>query len=67
MNPNDPNVELLEVVASHLGAELLGELVFVGGAADREPAADLSACATPITQRCRKPTSPRAGPDRPMT
>jgi hypothetical protein len=32
MNPNDPNVALLEVVANHLGAELLGELVFVGGA-----------------------------------
>jgi len=30
MNPNDPNVALLEVVANHLGAELLGELVFVG-------------------------------------
>jgi hypothetical protein len=32
MNPNDPNVALLEVVANHLGAELLGELVFVVGA-----------------------------------
>jgi len=32
MNPNDVNVQLLEVVAQHLGAELLERMVFVGGA-----------------------------------
>lgn len=32
MNANDPNVMLLEVVAEHLGAELLDRMVFVGGA-----------------------------------
>ena len=32
MNANDPNVMLLEVVAQHLGAELLEHMVFVGGA-----------------------------------
>jgi predicted nucleotidyltransferase len=32
MNANDPNVELLEVVAEHLGEALREELVFVGGA-----------------------------------
>ena len=31
-NPNDPNVALLEVVAAHLGEQLRGQLVFVGGA-----------------------------------
>lgn len=33
MNPNDPNVVLLELVARHLGGELREQLVFVGGAA----------------------------------
>lgn len=32
MNANDPNVMLLEIVAQHLGADLLESLVFVGGA-----------------------------------
>ncbi len=32
MNANDPNVVLLEIVAQHLGADLLESLVFVGGA-----------------------------------
>lgn len=32
MNSNDPNVQLLEVVAVRLGPELRRELVFVGGA-----------------------------------
>lgn len=32
MNANDPNVMLLEIVAQHLGEELLAALVFVGGA-----------------------------------
>ena len=32
MNPNDPNVSLLERVAGHLGDALLEQLVFVGGA-----------------------------------
>ena len=33
MNPNDPNVAMLEVVAEALGDELREETVFVGGAA----------------------------------
>jgi hypothetical protein len=32
MNPNDPNVALLERAAEHLGEALLEQLVFVGGA-----------------------------------
>lgn len=32
MNPNDPNVALIEIVAGHLGDDLRKELVFVGGA-----------------------------------
>lgn len=32
MNSNDPNVQLLEVVAARLGPEMRRELVFVGGA-----------------------------------
>ena len=32
MNPNDPNVALLEQAAAHLGEALLEQLVFVGGA-----------------------------------
>jgi hypothetical protein len=32
MNPNDPNVSLLEQAAAHLGDALLEQLVFVGGA-----------------------------------
>lgn len=32
MNPNDPNVVLLEVVAERLGAALRDKLVFIGGA-----------------------------------
>lgn len=32
MNPNDPNVVLLEVVAERLGADLRDKLVFIGGA-----------------------------------
>jgi predicted nucleotidyltransferase len=32
MNPNDPNIRLLEIVAEQLGDELCMELVFVGGA-----------------------------------
>ncbi|MFO7629949.1 MAG: hypothetical protein R6W06_10645 [Prochlorococcaceae cyanobacterium] len=32
MNPNDPNVTLLERAAEHLGDALLEQLVFVGGA-----------------------------------
>ncbi len=32
MNPNDPNVCLLERAAEQLGEALLAELVFVGGA-----------------------------------
>jgi hypothetical protein len=32
MNPNDVNVLMLESVAQRLGDDLLGELVFVGGA-----------------------------------
>lgn len=32
MNPNDPNVALLEQGAEHLGEALLDQLVFVGGA-----------------------------------
>lgn len=32
MNPNDVNVQMLEIVAQHLGAELLERMVFVGGA-----------------------------------
>lgn len=34
MNPNDPNVAMIEIVASHLGDDLRSELVFVGGAVD---------------------------------
>jgi hypothetical protein len=30
-NPNDPNVQLLEIVASRLGKPMLDKLVFVGG------------------------------------
>lgn len=32
MNPNDPNVQMLDVVAQRLGDDLCGRLVFVGGA-----------------------------------
>lgn len=32
MNPNDPNVVMMELVADRLGADLRDELVFVGGA-----------------------------------
>lgn len=32
MNPNDVNVQLLEMVATYLGADLLERMVFVGGA-----------------------------------
>ena len=32
LNPNDPNVAQLEVVAHHLGKALRGQVVFVGGA-----------------------------------
>lgn len=32
MNPNDPNVVLLELVAKRLSEKLREELVFVGGA-----------------------------------
>jgi hypothetical protein len=32
MNPNDPNVQMPDVVAQRLGDELCGRLVFVGGA-----------------------------------
>jgi len=32
MNPNDPNLQMLDVVAQRLGDELCGRLVFVGGA-----------------------------------
>lgn len=32
MNPHDPNIVMIEIVAKHLGAELLEEMVFVGGA-----------------------------------
>jgi len=32
MNPNDPNVQMLDVVAARLGEDLCRELVFVGGA-----------------------------------
>lgn len=32
MNPNDPNVAMIEIVAGHLGDDLRSELVFVGGA-----------------------------------
>jgi hypothetical protein len=32
MNPNDPNVSLLERAAEQLGEALLEQLVFVGGA-----------------------------------
>ncbi len=32
LNPNDPNVAQLEVVAHHLGKKLRSQLVFVGGA-----------------------------------
>lgn len=32
MNPNDPNVQMLDVVAERLGGELCRRLVFVGGA-----------------------------------
>ncbi len=32
LNPNDPNVVMLEMVAKHLGAELREQLLFVGGA-----------------------------------
>ena len=32
MNPNDPNVQMLDVVAQRLGDDLCSPLVFVGGA-----------------------------------
>lgn len=32
LNPNDPNVVLIDTVANRLGEELRGQLVFVGGA-----------------------------------
>ena len=32
MNPNDPNVLMLDIVAGRLGDELCQQLVFVGGA-----------------------------------
>lgn len=32
MNANDPNVQMLDIVAEHLGDDLCGRLVFVGGA-----------------------------------
>jgi len=32
MNPHDPNIVMIEIVAKHLGVELLEEMVFVGGA-----------------------------------
>ena len=34
MNPNDPNIALLERAAEGLGAALCQRLVFVGGAVD---------------------------------
>jgi hypothetical protein len=32
MSVKDPNIALLELVAQHLGDDLLGQVVFVGGA-----------------------------------
>ena len=32
LNPNDPNVVMLELVARRLGADLCGQFAFVGGA-----------------------------------
>ena len=32
VNSNDPNVVLLEIVATHLGDDLLEQMIFVGGA-----------------------------------
>ena len=32
MNPNDPNIAMMELVAQRLGGELRQQLVFVGGA-----------------------------------
>lgn len=32
MNPHDPNIVMIEIVAKHLGVALLEEMVFVGGA-----------------------------------
>ena len=32
MNANDPNVQMLDIVAERLGDDLCGRLVFVGGA-----------------------------------
>lgn len=32
MNPNDPNVTLIEIVAERLGDDLRESMVFVGGA-----------------------------------
>lgn len=32
MNPNDPNIVMMEWVAERLGQQLRDELVFVGGA-----------------------------------
>jgi len=32
VNPNDPNVQMLDIVAERLGDDLCGRLVFVGGA-----------------------------------
>ena len=32
LNPNDPNVVMLEVVARRLGPQLCGQFAFVGGA-----------------------------------
>jgi predicted nucleotidyltransferase len=32
VNPNDPNVQMLDIVAKRLGDDLCGRLVFVGGA-----------------------------------
>ncbi len=32
MNPHDPNIAMIEIVAKHLGDALLEEMVFVGGA-----------------------------------
>ena len=73
MNPNDPNVVLLERAAEQLGEALLEQLVFVGGAVAgvlvTDPAMPeirrgcCTGCARPPPTG-RRPTPDRAARDR---
>jgi hypothetical protein len=49
MNPNDPNLPMLELVVRELG-ELLGRFVFVGGCATGLLVTDVAAAPVRATQ-----------------